>query len=101
MRMKIHTVKTPTWTQSEYGEPEAAYGAPATIIMMIGWTSMLDQDANNALYKQYEYVGLTRAVPEEGSLIDDTYVVGHVERGRWNRVFMTLAEGKDRSYVTE
>ena len=49
-------------------------------------------------YKQYEFVGITKALPEEGSLIDDTYIVGHVEKGRWNRVFMTYAEGKERTY---
>ena len=97
--MKLHTVKEPTWTQSEYGEPIATYGTASPILMKMGWTSMAEQDMNNALYQQYQFVGLTRALPSEGSLIDDTYVVGHVEKGRWNRVFMNYAEGKDRTYV--
>lgn len=99
MRMKLHTVKTPTWTQNAYGEPTADYAAADSISMKIGWTSMVDQDKNNALYQEYEFVGLTHAAPTVGSLIDDTYVVGHVEPGRWNRVFMNYAEGKDREYV--
>jgi len=98
MRMESHSVKTPTWTQSDYGEPMPAYSAVTTIPMMIGWTASYSQDTNNALYQQYEFVGLTKALPAEGALIDDTYVVGHVEKGRWNRVFMNYAEGKDRSY---
>lgn len=99
MRMTLHSVKTPTWTQSEYGEPTPAYGNASSISMKIGWNSMIDQDKNNALYKEYAFVGLTRANPAVGSLIDDTYIVGHVEPGRWNRVFMNYAEGKDRTYV--
>jgi len=100
MRMEQHTVKVPTWTQSEYGEPVATYTEADPILMKVEWSSMLDQNLEGALYQQYEFVGLTKALPAEGSLIDDTYVVGHVEKGRWNRVFMTHAEGKDRSYGT-
>ena len=98
MRMVHHTVKTPTWTRSAYGEPVAAYTETTTIPMMIGWTSMLEQDKNNSLYQEYEFVGLTKSLPEVGSLVDDKYVIGHVEKGRWNRVFMKYAEGKDRDY---
>ncbi len=105
--MKTCSVKTPTWTQSAYGEPVAAYGEPVAaysesepIRMMIGWTNMLDEEINNSLYRDYDLVGLTKALPAEGSLIDDTYVVGHVEKGRWNRVFMKHAEGKERTYGT-
>lgn len=98
MRMELHTVKTPTWTRSAYGEPVAAYNEVTTIPMMIGWTSMLEQDKNNALYQEYDFVGLTRSMPEVGSLVDDKYVIGYVEKGRWNRVFMKYAEGKDRDY---
>lgn len=96
--MNIHIVKTPTWTQSAYGEPVAAYSEGAPMRMMIGWTSSYEQEMNNSLYREYEFVGLTKSLPEEGSLIDDLYVVGHVEQGRWNRVFMNYAEGKDRVY---
>ena len=99
MRMESHTVKTPTWTQTAYGEPVASYDAVTTIPMMIGWTSMIDQENSGSLYEEYAFVGLTKAMPEVGSVIDDTYVVGHVEKGRWNRVFMKYAEGKDRNYV--
>lgn len=99
MKLTQHTVKVPTWTQSEYGEPVATYAEADPILMKAGWNSMLDQNLDNALYKQYEFVGLTKALPAEGSLIDDTYIVGHVEKeGRWNRVFMTYAEGKERTY---
>ena len=99
MRLKAHTVKAPaTWTRNEYGEPVATYASEQPIHMMIGWTSAIDQDLNNALYREYEFVGLTKAMPEEGSIIDGIYEVGHVEPGRWNRVFMNYAKGKDRSY---
>ena len=99
MRMMPHSVKIPTWTKSEYGEPVATYNTVTTMSMMIGWTSMLGQDLNNSLYQEYQFVGLTKAHPAEGSIIDDKYIVGHVETGRWNRVFMKYAEGKDRDYV--
>lgn len=99
MRMTQHSIQVPAWTQSEYGEPVPAYGEASSIMMMIKWNSMMEQDLNNALYRQYEFVGLTKALPEVGSLIDNLYIVGHVEPGRWNRVFMTHAEGKDRTYV--
>jgi len=99
MRMELHTVKAPTWTQSAYGEPEATYGEASTIRMMIGWTAMIKQDLNDAHYREFEFVGLTHAMPSEGSLIDDLYVVGHVEPGRWNRVFMNYAKGADRTYT--
>ena len=98
MRMVLHTVKTPTWTRSAYGEPVAEYTEVTSIPMMIGWTSMVGQDQNNSLYQEYEFVGLTKSLPEVGSLVDDKYVIGHVEKGRWNRVFMKYAEGKDRTY---
>ena len=101
MRLTTHTVKTPTWTQSDYGEPVATYSEASTILMKMGWNSMTDQDLNNALYQEYQFVGLTKAMPAEGSLIDDTYIVGHVEPGRWNRVFMKYAEGKDRTYAEQ
>ena len=101
MRMELHTVKVPTWTQSEYGEPVATYSAPTNILMMVGWNSMTDQENNGSLYKDYQFVGLTRAEVPEDALIDDTYVVGHVEAGRWNRVFMRYADGKDRDYGNE
>lgn len=97
--MMPHSVKVPTWTKSEYGEPVATYNTVTTMSMMIGWTSMLGQDLNNSLYQEYEFVGLTKAQPAEGSIIDDKYIVGHVEKGRWNRVFMKYVEGKDRNYV--
>ena len=99
MRIMPHSVKIPTWTKSEYGEPVATYDTATTMPMMIGWTSMLGQDLNNSLYQEYEFVGLTKAHPDVGSIIDDKYIVGHVETGRWNRVFMKYVEGKDRTYV--
>jgi hypothetical protein len=99
MRLKTHMVKAPaTWRQTEYGEPVAVYGAEEPIHMMMGWTASVDQNQNNALYKEYEFVGLTKSLPAEGSVIDGIYVVGHVEPGRWNRVFMNYAKGKDRDY---
>ena len=98
MRMGLHTVKEPTWTQTAYGEPIATYGEPQTIFMKMGWNAMTDQDMNGSLFTEYDFVGLTKSLPAEGSLIDDKYIVGHVEKGRWNRVFMTHAEGKDREY---
>lgn len=97
--MTPHSVKVPTWTQSEYGEPVATYSATVTMPMMIGWTSMLGQDLNNSLYQEYEFVGLTKSHPAVGSIVDDKYIVGHVETGRWNRVFMKYVEGKGRTYV--
>lgn len=99
MRMDVHSIKVPTWTQSDYGEPVAVFDEPVSISMKIGWTSMLSQDLNNSIYQEYEFVGLTKAMPAVGSIVDDKYVVGHVEPGRWNRVFMKYAEGKDRTYV--
>lgn len=100
MRMKTCSVKIPTWAESEYGEPIASYTESEPIRMKIEWTNMLDESVNNSLYREYDFVGLTKATPEEGSLINDIYVVGHVERGRWNRVFMKHAEGKERTYGT-
>ena len=97
--MKLHTVKAPvTWTTNAYGEPVVTYGEEHPILMQIGWNSAVDQDLSGSLYREYDFVGLTRALPEEGSIIDDKYVVGHVETGRWNRVFMKYADGKDRTY---
>jgi len=96
----MHTVQAPTWTQSAYGEPVASYGEPETIFMKMGWNNLADNEANNARFRQYELVGLTHEHPAEGSLVDGKYVVGYVEEGRWNRVFMTYAEGKDRTYGT-
>jgi hypothetical protein len=98
MKMNIHNVKTPTWTQSAYGEPVPTYGEAEPVRMMIGWTTSMDQNIDNSLYREYEFVALTKALPAEGSLIDDLYVVGHVEKGRWNRVFMNYAKGKERVY---
>lgn len=98
MKLKKCTVKVPTWTRSEYGEPTPTYTEASPIQMMIAWNASSDQDVNGSIYKEYDFVGLTRALPAEGSLINDTYVVGLVEPGRWNRVFMKHAEGKDRTY---
>lgn len=101
MKMELHSIKTPTWTQSAYGEPEATYSEATPILMMMGWNSMTDQENNDSLYSEYQFVGLTKVDLPEGTLVDNKYVVGHVEPGRWNRVFMRYAEGKDREYVNE
>lgn len=101
MRMTPHEVKTPVWTESDYGEPIATFGNPVKVPMFIGWTSSSQMDANNALYQQYEFVAITKALPEVGSMIDDKYIIGHVEKGRFNRLFMNYAEGVDREYVEQ
>lgn len=99
MKMTSHTVKVPTWRQSEYGEPTPTWSVPVTIPMFIGWTSAMRNTIEGTIYEQYEFVGLTKHNVQDGSLIDDKYVVGYVERsGRFKRVFMNYAEGVDRTY---
>ena len=100
MRQMMHTIQAPVWTQSEYGEPVKTYSEAESIFMKVQWNVLAENDANNTRFRQYELVGLTREEPAEGSLVDGKYVVGYVEKGRWNRVFMTYAEGKDRTYGT-
>ena len=99
--LRPHEVKTPTWTQSDYGEPVATYGNAVKVPMFIGWINAMKNDVDGAIYEQYEFVGLTKATIEVGALIDDKYIVGHFEPGRLNRVFMNYAEGADREYVEQ
>ena len=100
--MTPHTVKTPTWTQSAYGEPVAEYSDPVKVPMFIGWINAMRNEVEGAIYEQYEFVGLTRTDIPVGARIDDKYVVGYTDStGRLNRVFMNYAEGADREYVEQ
>lgn len=101
MRMTPHSIQEPVWTESAYGEPVATYGTATSIPMFIGWTSSTEADTNNTIYQEYEFVGLTRQLPELGSLIDGKYIIGHIEKGRFNRCFMNYAEGYDRTYADD
>ena len=98
MRQAPHEVQTPTWTQSEYGEPVATYSDPVSVPMFIGYINAMLSNLEGSVYREYDFVGLTKADVEVGSLIDGKYVVGQVEPGRFNRVFMKYAEGADRTY---
>ncbi len=99
MRMKSHSVKIPSWTQSEYGEVTPTWSVPVTVPMFIGWTSGMHTNTEGTIYEEYEFVGITKSNVKEGSLIDDKYVVGHVERsGRFNRLFMNYGEGVEREW---
>ena len=98
MRFRPTKVQKPTWNQSDYGEPVATYSDPEVVPMFIGWTSAMKDELEGSIYEQYEFVGLTRADIEVGSLVESKYIVGHVEPGRINRVFMTYAEGADRTW---
>lgn len=98
MRLSPHSVQTPTWSQSDYGEPTPTYGAETKVPMFIGYINAMRGQEEGAIYEQYEFVGLTRSDVAEGSLIDGKYVVGYVIPGRINRVFMNYAEGVERTY---
>lgn len=102
MRMTPHEVKTPaTWTKSAYGEPTVTYNTETNVPMFIGWITAMRGEVEGAIYEQYEFVALTRANVSVGALIDGKYIVGHVEKGRINRLFMNYAEGADRTYVEQ
>lgn len=101
MRLIPHEVKTPTWTQSDYGEPTATYSDPVKVPMFVGWINAMKNDIEGSIYEQYEFVGLTKTDIPVGSLVDDKYVVGLTQPGRLNRVFMNYAEGADREYVEQ
>ena len=100
--MTPHEVKTPTWTQSDYGEPTASYSEPEKVLMFVGWINAMKNFIDGAIYEQFEFVGLTKADVPVGALIDDKYVVGYTDStGRLNRLFMNYAEGDDRTYVEQ
>ena len=97
--MTPHEVKTPTWTQSDYGEPTASYSEAAKTPMFIGWINAMRNEVEGSIYEQYDFVGLTRADVPVGALIDDKYIVGYTDStGRINRLFMNYAEGATRNY---
>ena len=102
MRMTPHEVKTPTYTQSDYGEPTATYSAAKKVLMFIGWINAMRNEIEGAIYEQFEFVALTKADVPVGALIDDKYIVGYTDStGRLNRLFMNYAEGADRTYVEQ
>lgn len=92
MRMIPHEIKPVTITENSYGEPVATAGTAYSLPMAIGWVSSSDMDKNNALYQQYQFVGVTRGLPTVGSIVDDKYTIGHIEKGRLNRCFMNYCE---------
>lgn len=99
MRMTSHSVKVPTWSQTEYGEVNPNWSTAIIVPMFIGWTSGIHTNASGTIYEEYEFVGITKHNVKEGSLIDDKYVVGHVEKsGRFNRLFMNYGEGVEREW---
>lgn len=95
-----HEVKTPTFTQNDYGEIVKTYGEAVKVPMFVGWINAMRNEVEGSIYEQYEFVGLTKTDVAVDSLIDDKYVVGHTDStGRINRLFMNYAEGADRTYV--
>ena len=99
MRFRSIDVQTPTWTQTEYGEPKATYGNPEKVRMFLGWINAMKNEVEGSIYQEYDFVGLTKADIEVGSLVDGRLVVGYKDNtGRLNRVFMNYAEGADRTY---
>jgi len=101
MRLRPTDVQTPTWSQSEYGEPIATYSDPVKVPMFVGWINAMKNEVDGSIYEQYDFVGLTKADIEVGSLVDGKYIVGYTQPGRLNRVFMNYAEGADRTYVEQ
>lgn len=99
MRFRPIDVQTPTWSQSEYGEPVATYSEAKKVPMFIGWINAMRNEVEGSIYQQYDFVGLTKADIEVGSLVDGRFEVGYKDNtGRLNRVFMNYAEGADRTY---
>lgn len=101
MRFDTHTIKTPTWTRDDYGDPKAVLGSPGIVHMKIGWNAKTGINQDGARYQQYDLVGLTREKVPKGSEIDGKYTVMDVVPGRINRVFMNYVEGFDRTYVEQ
>ena len=99
MRFRPIDVQTPTWSQSDYGEPVATYSEAVKVPMFIGWINAMRNEVEGSIYQQYDFVGLTKADIEVGSLVDGRFEVGYKDNtGRLNRVFMNYAEGADRTY---
>lgn len=95
MRMKLHTVKTPTILQSAYGENIRIWGNPQKVLMFIAWNNRAETEDNGALYTEYEYVALTKVDVPVGALIDSMYEVGDKDRsGRFIRLFMKKTNGR-------
>lgn len=95
MRMTIHEVKTPTISQSAYGENVRIWGAPQLVPMFIAWNNRADQEVEGALFAEYEYVALTRTEVPVGALIDGIYEVGGTDRsGRFIRLFIKKVNGR-------
>ena len=67
--------------------------------MFIGWINAMRNNIEGSVYEQYDFVAITKAEVEVGSLIDERFIVGHKdESGRFNRLFMNYAEGAERTY---
>ena len=99
MRFRPIDVQTPTWSQSDYGEPVATYSEAVKVPMFIGWINAMKNEVEGSIYQQYDFVGLTKADIEVGSLVDGRFEVVYKDNtGRLNRVFMNYAEGADRTY---
>ena len=99
MRFRPIDVQTPTWSQSDYGEPVATYSEAVKVPMFIGWINAMKNEVEGSIYQQYDFVGLTKADIEVGSLVDGRFEVGYKDNtGRLNRVFMNYAEGAERTY---
>ena len=97
--MRPIDVQTPTWTQSAYGEPKATYGTARKVLMFLGWINAMKNDVEGSIYREYDFVGLTREDVKVGELVDSKLIVGHVDKsGRFNRLFMNYAEGVERTY---
>ncbi len=67
--------------------------------MFLGWINAMRNQVEGSIYQEYDFVGLTKADIEVGTLVDGCLVVGYTDSsGRLNRVFMNYAEGADRKY---
>ena len=94
MRMTRHEVKTPTISQSAYGENVRIWGAPQLVPMFIAWNNRTTTENEGALYTMYEYVALTRTEVPVGARIDGIYEVGATDRsGRFIRLFFNKVNG--------
>ena len=99
MRFRPIDVQTPTYSQSDYGEPVATYGTAKKVLMFLGWINAMRNQVEGSVYQQYDFVALTKEDVPVDALVDGRLVVGYTDKsGRFNRLFMNYAEGAERTY---
>lgn len=88
--MRLATLERTTQNRNEYGENIIAYLPIGSIKIFISFLNQSEQNTNQVLLDEWEYIGLTQSNDiRKGDRIDGKYEVKYILPSKpYNRIFM-------------